>query len=145
LEQKRFDARGRRGTAGQIEVDVNDFVERHNAFQQSRDDASLYRNLLVEICALNVRALKHIFGVAQPELIANGGNISRDRTVSEGDDIACAFTNFVSGFEMFLVTDRAFDEASIDIMRVFLDINDGAENEIDFLGEFEERLVEIEK
>jgi len=46
---------------------------------------------------------------------------------------------------MLLVADSALDEASIYIMRIFLDIDDRAENKIDLLGEFEERLVEIEK
>jgi hypothetical protein len=46
---------------------------------------------------------------------------------------------------MFLVAHSAFDEASIHVARVFLEVHDRAENEIDFLSEFKERLVEVEK
>jgi hypothetical protein len=51
----------------------------------------------------------------------------------------------VGCFEVFLVAHSTFDETSIHVMGVFLDIDDGAEDQIDFLGEFEQGLVEIKK
>jgi hypothetical protein len=124
---------------------MNNFVEGHDALQQSGHDASLFRNLLVEVGVLDVRALKNIFGVTEAQLVADRGNIAGNGTVSERNDIPCALANFVGRLEVLLVADSAFHEASIDIVRVFFDIHDGAENEVDLLCEFEKRLVEIEK
>jgi hypothetical protein len=124
---------------------MNDFVERHDSLQQGRDYATLVRNLLVEIGVVNVGPPENIFGVTEAELIADGGNISSDCAVAERNDIACALANFVGRREVLLVADSALDEASIDVVRVFLNVDNGTEHEINFLGEFEEGLVEIEE
>jgi len=124
---------------------MNDFVQRHHALQQRRDYPTLLWNLLVEIGALDIRPLQNIFRVAEAKLVPNRGNISSHGTVPERNDVPRAFADFTGRFQVLLVADSAFDEASVNIVRVFFDIDDGAENEVDFLREFEKRLVEVKK
>jgi hypothetical protein len=100
---------------------------------------------LIEIRVLNISALENILGVADAELIANGRNISCNCTIAEGYYKTCSLPNLVGRLKVLLVAHGTLDETGIDVVRVFLDVHDRTEDEICFLREFEEGLVEIEK
>ena len=86
---------------------------------------------MVKVRALDVRALQNFFGVAETELIADGGNIASNSTIAERNDITCSLANFVCRLQVLLVANRALYQASIHILWVFLDVNDRTENELD--------------
>ena len=47
--------------------------------------------------------------------------------------------------QIILVADGAFDEADIDVFRIFLHVHDRAVHEVDLPREFDEELIEGEE
>jgi hypothetical protein len=97
------------------------------------------------LSALNIGALENTFGVAEPELVADGSNVGRHSAVAERDKDFCPATNLVDHFEVVLIANGTFDEAEVNVCGVFLDVHDRAEDKLDLAGEFDKELVKVEE
>ena len=145
LGHQGFDAFGRGRAAREEVVHMDDFVQGQNLGQQGRDNAGFARDAGVGLGALDVSALENAFVTRETELIANCRDVCGNGAIAKSDEDFGAFANLMEEFEIVLVANRAFDEADIDSFRVFLHVDNGAVDDIDFAGEFDEELVEVEE
>ena len=81
---------------------------------------------------LDIGALEHAFGVAQAELVADGGHVGRHGAIAEGDQHFGPRADFMEDLQVVLVADGAFDQADIHVFGIFLDVHDRAVNQLDF-------------
>jgi hypothetical protein len=145
LGQQGFDTFGRGRATWEEIVYMDDFVQGQDLGQQSRDDAGFAGDAGVGLRALDVGALENAFAAGEAELIANGRDVCGDGTIAEGDEDFRAFADLMEEFKIVLVANGAFDEADVDVFRIFLHVDNGAIDDIDFAGEFDEELVEVEE
>jgi hypothetical protein len=145
LGHQGFDAFGRGRAAREEVVHVDHFVQGEDLGQQGRDDARLAWDAGIGLSAFDVSALENTFAAGEAELIANGRDVSGDAAIAESNEDFRAFADLKQELEIILVTNGAFDEADIDVFGIFLHVNDGAIDDIDFAGEFDEELVEVEE
>jgi hypothetical protein len=145
LGHQGFDAFGGWRAAGEEIVYMDHLVQRQDLGQQSRDDAGFTGDAGVGLGALDVSALENAFAAGKAELIANRRDVCSYRAIAEGDEDFRSFANQMEEFEVVLVANGAFDQANVDVFRVFLHVDNGAIDDIDFAGEFDEELVEVEE
>jgi hypothetical protein len=145
LGHQGFDVFGRGRAAREEVVHMDQFVQGQDLGQQGRDDSGLAGHTGVGLRAFDVSALENAFATGKAELIANGRDVCGDSAIAEGNEDFRAFADLMEEFKIVLVANGAFDEADVDVFRVFLHIDNGAIDDIDFAGEFDEELVEVQE
>jgi hypothetical protein len=145
LGHQGFDAFGGGRAAREEVVHVDHFVQGEDLGQQGGDDTGFAGDAGVGLGAFDVSTLENAFGAGETELVANGRDVCGDGAIAEGDEDFRAFANLMEEFKIILVANGAFDKADVDVLRVFLHVDNGAIDDIDFAGEFDEELVEVEE
>jgi hypothetical protein len=120
-------------------------MDRLDALEQRGHDAGFLGHGRIGLGALDIGALEHVIGIAGPELVAEGRDVSGDGAVAEGDDGARAAADLVNHVEVILVADRALDQAEVDVLGVLFDVDEGAEDQIELGGQFHKELVEVQE
>src|SRR5665811_1849877 len=129
---------GRGRAAGQEDVDRDHEVDWPRHRQEFRDHPR--RDLRVDGDVLQVRAIQQRLNA---DGVAHARDVGCHGAVPEGDDRLGSFTDHLDLVEVFFAGDRAFDQADVDRLGIFLEVDERAVDEIGPFEDVEQALVHV--
>src|ERR1039457_3313832 len=131
--------RGRR-TAGQTEINLDEFAQRPRLLQQSGD--AIRRDYFSFLRTIDIYALQQFL---HRNGIPHRRDVPCDSAVSEGDQHMGSLTDLLNLIEIVLGTDCALDKRNVHVFGKLLRIDQGAIDQVDLAGQRNDASVHVEQ
>jgi hypothetical protein len=89
--------------------------------------------------------LQHVLGVGQAQLIAKGRDVAGHGAIAEGNEHFGPLPDSADDLEVILIAHSSFNEANVHVFGIFLGVDDRAIDELDAVGELDEKLIQVQE
>ena len=83
--------------------------------------------------------------VIQPQAVAQARHVARNGAIAKADDDLAALAHLTRELKVIIVADGPFHQRYIDVVGEFLDVGNGAVDEVGEFGQIEKLLVKVQK